>query len=112
MTFAIVFGVILYRISIKAALHMSSYPAARSNIRATVKTTAAIINLIVIIILDEIYAAIARWLTTLGKVLSNLHFDVKSDEVFGPDEWKIAFFLHHPLVAHPQRLFPDCPSGK
>lgn len=67
MTFAIVFGVILYRISIKAALHMSTYPAARSNIRATVKTTAAIINLIVIIILDEIYAAIARWLTALGE---------------------------------------------
>ncbi|KAM4602805.1 anoctamin-1a [Polymixia lowei] len=65
VTFAIVFGVILYRISIKAALHISSYPAARSNIRATVKTTAAIINLIVIIILDEIYAVIARWLTTL-----------------------------------------------
>ncbi|GLD70833.1 anoctamin-1 isoform X1, partial [Lates japonicus] len=65
VTFAIVFGVILYRISIKAALHMSDYPAARSNIRATVKTTAAIINLIIIIILDEIYAAIARWLTTL-----------------------------------------------
>uniref|UniRef100_A0AAQ5ZSR0 Anoctamin n=1 Tax=Amphiprion ocellaris TaxID=80972 RepID=A0AAQ5ZSR0_AMPOC len=65
VTFAIVFGVILYRISIKAALHISTYPAARSNIRATVKTTAAIINLIVIIILDEIYASIARWLTTL-----------------------------------------------
>ncbi|XP_037550248.1 anoctamin-1 [Nematolebias whitei] len=65
VTFAIVFGVILYRISIKAALHISDYPVARSNIRATVKTTAAIINLIVIIILDEIYAAIARWLTTL-----------------------------------------------
>uniref|UniRef100_A0A8D3E5X2 Anoctamin n=1 Tax=Scophthalmus maximus TaxID=52904 RepID=A0A8D3E5X2_SCOMX len=65
VTFAIVFGVILYRISIKAALHISSYPAARSNIRATVKTTAAIINLIIIIVLDEIYGAIARWLTTL-----------------------------------------------
>ncbi|KAK7912814.1 hypothetical protein WMY93_013025 [Mugilogobius chulae] len=48
VTFAIVFGVI----------------SARSNIRATVKTTAAIINLIIIIIMDEIYAAIARWLTT------------------------------------------------
>ncbi|XP_054464988.1 anoctamin-1a [Anoplopoma fimbria] len=65
VTFAIVFGVILYRISIKAALHMSTYPVARSNIRATVKTTAAIINLIVIIIMDEVYAAIARWLNTL-----------------------------------------------
>ncbi|KAA8592006.1 hypothetical protein FQN60_017380 [Etheostoma spectabile] len=64
VTFAIVFGVILYRISIKAALHMSTY-SARSNIRATVKGTAAIINLVVIIILDEVYAAIARWLTTL-----------------------------------------------
>lgn len=68
MTFAIVFGVILYRISIKAALHMSTYPAARANIRATVKTTAAILYLIIIIILDEIYASIARWLTTLGRV--------------------------------------------
>ncbi|XP_054878403.1 anoctamin-1a isoform X2 [Poeciliopsis prolifica] len=65
VTFVIAFGVILYRISIKTALHLSNYPAARSNIRATVKTTAAIINLIVIIILDEIYASIARWLTTL-----------------------------------------------
>ena len=46
---------------------MSNYPAARSNIRATVKGTAAVINLIIIIILDEIYAIIARWLTTLGK---------------------------------------------
>lgn len=52
-----------------AALQMSSYPAARANVRATVKTTAAIINLIIIIILDEIYAAIARWLTTLGETL-------------------------------------------
>ncbi|TNM90528.1 hypothetical protein fugu_002817, partial [Takifugu bimaculatus] len=64
-TFAIVFGVILYRISIKTALHVSTYPAARSNVRATVKTTAAIIYLIIIIVLDEIYAAVARWLTTL-----------------------------------------------
>ncbi|XP_077375444.1 anoctamin-1a isoform X2 [Festucalex cinctus] len=65
VTFVIAFGVILYRISIKSALHISSYPAARYNVRATVKTTAAIINLIVIIILDEIYGAVARWLTVL-----------------------------------------------
>lgn len=67
VTFSIVFGVILYRISIKAALHMSTYQGARTNIRATVKTTAAIINLIVIIILDEIYGALARWLTVMGE---------------------------------------------
>ncbi|KAA0724123.1 Anoctamin-1 Transmembrane protein 16A [Triplophysa tibetana] len=65
VTFAIVFGVILYRISTKAALAMSSNPMTRSNVRLTVKTTAAIINLVVILILDEVYAAVARWLTVL-----------------------------------------------
>ncbi|TSL68260.1 Anoctamin-1 [Bagarius yarrelli] len=65
VTFAIVFGVVLYRISIKTALHMSSSSPFRSNIRATVKTTAALINLIIIIIMDEIYGMIARWLTAL-----------------------------------------------
>ncbi|KAG9352134.1 hypothetical protein JZ751_020547 [Albula glossodonta] len=49
----------------EAALHMSSNPITRSNVRLTVKTTAAIINLVVILILDEVYGAIARWLTVL-----------------------------------------------
>lgn len=61
------FGVILYRISTKAALHMSSNPVTRSHVQLTVKTTAAIINLVVILILDEVYGAVARWLTVLGK---------------------------------------------
>uniref|UniRef100_A0A7N8WP51 Anoctamin n=1 Tax=Mastacembelus armatus TaxID=205130 RepID=A0A7N8WP51_9TELE len=65
VTFAIVFGVILYRISTKAALHMSSNPTTRNNVQLTVKTTAAIINLVVILILDEVYGAVARWLTVL-----------------------------------------------
>ncbi|XP_048118745.1 anoctamin-1a isoform X1 [Alosa alosa] len=65
VTFAIVFGVVLYRISIKTALHMSSTSTIRSNVRATVKSTAAVINLIIIIIMDEIYGALARWLTAL-----------------------------------------------
>ncbi|KAM4572726.1 anoctamin-1 isoform 2-T2 [Odontesthes bonariensis] len=65
VTFAIVFGVILYRISTKAALHMSSNPMTRNHVQLTVKTTAAIINLVVILILDEVYGAVARWLTVL-----------------------------------------------
>ncbi|XP_058637347.1 anoctamin-1a isoform X5 [Onychostoma macrolepis] len=65
VTLAIVFGVVLYRVSIMTALHMSSTPTFRTNIRATVKTTAAIINLIIIIIMDEVYGAIARWLTVM-----------------------------------------------
>ncbi|KAJ3596053.1 hypothetical protein NHX12_002462, partial [Muraenolepis orangiensis] len=62
VTFAIVFGVILYRISTKAALHLSSNP---SHVLLTVKITATIINLVVILILDEVYGAVARWLTVL-----------------------------------------------
>lgn len=84
VTFAIVFGVILYRISTKAALAMSSNPMTRSNVRLTVKTTAAIINLIVILILDEVYAAVARWLTVLGQSpsqLSHCHSSARSCEV-------------------------------
>ncbi|KAG7249711.1 hypothetical protein CRUP_032964, partial [Coryphaenoides rupestris] len=44
---------------------MSSNPITRSHVRLTVKTTAAIINLVVILILDEVYGAVARWLTVL-----------------------------------------------
>ncbi|KAM4617564.1 anoctamin-1 isoform 1-T1 [Discoglossus pictus] len=65
LTFAIVFGVIVYRVSTAAALAISSSPSARSNVRVTVTATAVIINLVVILILDEVYGCIARWLTQL-----------------------------------------------
>ncbi|XP_053304753.1 anoctamin-1 isoform X2 [Spea bombifrons] len=65
LTFAIVFGVIIYRISTAAALAMSSNPSARANVRVTVTATAVIINLVVILILDEVYGCIARWLTQI-----------------------------------------------
>ncbi|XP_041074924.1 anoctamin-1-like isoform X5 [Polyodon spathula] len=65
LTFAIVFGVILYRISTAAALAMSSSPSTKSNVRVTVMATAVIINLVVILILDELYGYIARWLTLI-----------------------------------------------
>ncbi|XP_029813136.1 anoctamin-1 [Suricata suricatta] len=65
VTFAIVLGVIIYRISTAAALAMNSSPSVRSNIRVTVTATAVIINLVVIILLDEVYGCIARWLTQI-----------------------------------------------
>ncbi|XP_008853191.1 anoctamin-1 isoform X2 [Nannospalax galili] len=65
VTFAIVLGVIIYRISTAAALAMNSSPLVRSNIRVTVTATAVIINLVVIILLDEVYGCIARWLTKI-----------------------------------------------
>uniref|UniRef100_A0A8C3L1C1 Anoctamin n=1 Tax=Chrysolophus pictus TaxID=9089 RepID=A0A8C3L1C1_CHRPC len=67
LTFAIVFGVIIYRISTAAALAISATPSGRSSVRVTVTATAVIINLVVIIFLDEVYGCIARWLTQIGR---------------------------------------------
>ncbi|XP_026929897.1 anoctamin-2 [Acinonyx jubatus] len=63
LTFSIVFGVIVYRITTAAALSLNK--ATRSNVRVTVTATAVIINLVVILILDEIYGAVATWLTKI-----------------------------------------------
>lgn len=66
LTFSIVFAVIVYRITTAAALSLNK--ATRSNVRVTVTATAVIINLVVILILDEIYGAVAKWLTKIGTV--------------------------------------------
>lgn len=66
LTFSAVFGVIIYRITVSALMAMSPDPETKSNVRVTVTATAVIINLVVILILDEIYGAVALWLTELG----------------------------------------------
>ncbi|XP_053574708.1 anoctamin-2 [Bombina bombina] len=65
LTFSAVFGVIIYRITVASALAFSSHEGTRSNVRVTVTATAVIINLVVILILDEIYGVVAKWLTEL-----------------------------------------------
>ncbi|XP_035885709.1 anoctamin-1 isoform X3 [Phyllostomus discolor] len=75
VTFAIVLGVIIYRISTAAALAMNSSPSVRSNIRVTVTATAVIINLVVIILLDEVYGCIARWLTKIEVPKTEKNFE-------------------------------------
>ncbi|NWX39397.1 ANO2 protein, partial [Steatornis caripensis] len=65
LTFSAVFGVIVYRITSAAALSFSTSETTRSNVRVTVTATAVIINLVVILILDEIYGAVAKWLTEI-----------------------------------------------
>ncbi|XP_035283037.1 anoctamin-1-like isoform X2 [Anguilla anguilla] len=65
LTFSAVFGIIVYRITTSALMAMSPDPETKSNVRVTVTATAVIINLLVILILDEIYGAIAVWLTEL-----------------------------------------------
>ncbi|KAJ3611920.1 hypothetical protein NHX12_020200, partial [Muraenolepis orangiensis] len=57
--------VIVYRITVSALMAMSPDPETKSNVRVTVTATAVIINLVVILILDEIYGAVAVWLTEL-----------------------------------------------
>ncbi|XP_043561273.1 anoctamin-1a isoform X1 [Chiloscyllium plagiosum] len=77
LTFAIVFGVILYRISIAAAMAVSPDPYARNNVRVIVTATAVIINLVVILILDEVYGSIARWLTVIEIPKTDKSFEEK-----------------------------------
>uniref|UniRef100_A0ACB8EAM9 Anoctamin-2 n=1 Tax=Sphaerodactylus townsendi TaxID=933632 RepID=A0ACB8EAM9_9SAUR len=65
LTFSLVFGVIVYRITTAAALSMSTNESTKANVRVTVTATAVIINLVVILILDEIYGVVAKWLTEM-----------------------------------------------
>ncbi|NWV34115.1 ANO2 protein, partial [Grantiella picta] len=65
LTFSAVFGVIVYRVTTAAALSFSTNETTRSNVRVTVTATAVIINLVVVLILDEIYGAVAKWLTEI-----------------------------------------------
>ncbi|GCB70062.1 hypothetical protein scyTo_0010690 [Scyliorhinus torazame] len=77
LTFAIVFGVIMYRISIAAAMAVSSDTYAKANSRVIVTATAVIINLVVILILDEVYGSIARWLTIIEIPKTDKSFEEK-----------------------------------
>ncbi|XP_074481457.1 anoctamin-2b isoform X1 [Sebastes fasciatus] len=75
LTFSAVFGVIIYRITVSALMAMSPDPETKSNVRVTVTATAVIINLVVILILDEIYGAVALWLTELEIPKTETHFE-------------------------------------
>ncbi|XP_034434610.1 anoctamin-2b isoform X1 [Hippoglossus hippoglossus] len=75
LTFSAVFGVIVYRIAVSALMAMSPDPETKSNVRVTVTATAVIINLVVILILDEIYGAVAVWLTELEIPKTETNFE-------------------------------------
>nr|XP_033809368.1 anoctamin-2 [Geotrypetes seraphini] len=65
LSFSAVFGVIVYRITVAAALAVSTNAETKSHARVTVTATAVLINLVVVLILDEIYGMVAKWLTEL-----------------------------------------------
>ncbi|XP_045071107.1 anoctamin-1-like [Coregonus clupeaformis] len=100
VTFSAVFGVILYRITMLSIWSMNPDPEAKASVRMTVTTTAIIINLLVVLILDEIYGAIAVWLTELEVPKTEAEFEerlilksflLKSMNTFAP-VFYVAFF--------------------
>lgn len=48
---------------------MNPDPEAKDSVRMTVTTTAIIINMLVVLVLEEVYGAVAVWLTELGTLL-------------------------------------------
>uniref|UniRef100_A0A671LCW9 Anoctamin n=1 Tax=Sinocyclocheilus anshuiensis TaxID=1608454 RepID=A0A671LCW9_9TELE len=73
---------------------------AKANVRVTVTTTAVIINLLVVLVLDEIYGAIAAWITELEIPKTESTFEehvilkaflLKSMNAFAP-VFYVAFF--------------------
>uniref|UniRef100_A0A6I8NXL7 Anoctamin n=1 Tax=Ornithorhynchus anatinus TaxID=9258 RepID=A0A6I8NXL7_ORNAN len=125
LTFSIVFGVIVYRITTAAALYLSK--ASPSSVRMTVKATAVIINLVVILILDELYGAVAKWLTKIEIPKTEQAFEerlilkaflLKFVNAFSPIFY-VAFFKgrfvgrpgHYVYVFHGYRMEECAPGG-
>lgn len=81
VTFSAVFGVAVYRICMLSVWSMNPDPEAKASVRMTVTTTGIILNMLVVLVLEEVYGAIAVWLTELGDVLKTVA--VKNPAVFG-----------------------------
>lgn len=72
VTFSAVFGVAVYRICMLSVWSMNPDPEAKASVRMTVTTTGIILNMLVVLVLEEVYGAIAVWLTELGDVLKTI----------------------------------------
>nr|XP_055046543.1 anoctamin-2b isoform X3 [Misgurnus anguillicaudatus] len=75
VTCAAVFSVVIYRVTISALMAMNPDPEVKANMRVTVTATAVVINLVVILILDEIYGMVAAWLTELEIPKTETNFE-------------------------------------
>ncbi|KAK1784998.1 hypothetical protein P4O66_018436, partial [Electrophorus voltai] len=100
VTFSAASGVILYRIIVFVVMSTNPDPEAKANVRVTVTTTAVIINLLVVLVLDEIYGAVAAWITELEIPKTEAAFEehlilkaflLKSMNAFAP-VFYVAFF--------------------
>ncbi|CAG13075.1 unnamed protein product, partial [Tetraodon nigroviridis] len=100
VTFSAVFGVAVYRICMLSVWSMNPDPEAKASVRMTVTTTGIILNMLVVLVLEEVYGAIAVWLTELELPKTTEEFEerlivksffLKSMNAFAPIFY-VAFF--------------------
>ncbi|KAM3609876.1 uncharacterized protein V6R79_021711 [Siganus canaliculatus] len=77
VTFSAVFGVAVYRICMLSVWSMNPDPEAKDSVRMTVTTTGIILNMLVVLVLEEVYGAIAVWLTELELPKTKEEFEEK-----------------------------------
>ncbi|XP_028306533.1 anoctamin-1 isoform X2 [Gouania willdenowi] len=100
VTFSAVFGVAVYRICMLSVWSMNPDPEAKASVRMTVTTTGIILNMLVVLVLEEVYGAIAVWLTEIELPKTTEEFEerlifksffLKSMNAFAP-LFYVAFF--------------------
>ncbi|KAM6937299.1 anoctamin-1 [Xenentodon cancila] len=100
VTFSAVFGVVVYRICMLSVWSMNPDPEAKASVRMTVTTTGIVLNMLVVLVLEEVYGAIAVWLTELELPKTEEEFEerlifksffLKSMNAFAPIFY-VAFF--------------------
>ncbi|XP_077425169.1 anoctamin-2 isoform X2 [Vanacampus margaritifer] len=100
VTFSAVFGVAVYRICMLSVWSMNPDHDAKASVRMTVTTTGIILNMLVVLVLEEVYGAIAVWLTELELPKTQEEFEerlifksffLKSMNAFAPIFY-VAFF--------------------
>ncbi|XP_072290998.1 anoctamin-1-like isoform X2 [Eucyclogobius newberryi] len=100
VTVSVVVGVAVYRICMLSVWSMNPDPEAKASVRMTVTTTGIVLNMLVVLVLEEVYGAIAIWLTELEIPRTKEEFEerlifksffLKSMNAFAPIFY-VAFF--------------------
>ncbi|KAF7670334.1 hypothetical protein LDENG_00018720, partial [Lucifuga dentata] len=100
ITFSAVFGVAVYRSCMLAVWSVNPDPKAKASVRMTVTTSGIVLNMLVVLVLEEVYGAIAVWLTELELPKTTAEFEerlifkcffLKSMNSFAPIFY-VAFF--------------------
>ncbi|XP_041650613.1 anoctamin-1 [Cheilinus undulatus] len=77
VTFSAVVGVAVYRICMLTVWSMNPDHDAKASVRMTVTTTGIVLNMLIVLVLEEVYGAIAVWLTELELPKTKEEFEEK-----------------------------------